>query len=119
MKYISILFLLLAACGSGGESSDQAKSKNLFSRWQSENTIMDLTGMTFGSNDVDFKYAANAGCICDVEITGTNSMGEALVFNCANYGPVNYCHPGAVQYTYLNVDAKLTICDNASCEVYR
>lgn len=117
MRYLILLSLILTACA--GQESSQPTSKELFSRWQSSNVTLDLTGAVFGTNEVRFEYAANAGCDCALDIFGDQSSGTARVYSCDHYGPTDYCHAGAVDYTYTNQNAALSVCDGSDCEVYR
>ena len=120
MKPILILLCLaLTACGSKDES---AQNKDLFSLWTHGSTQIDLRGAEFDVKyPIQFAYAPNAGCNCNVQVMGTQTDGIFYITGCVNYGPSNYCTDAGIIYNYTNSNATLNVCNDIDnqCEVYR
>lgn len=115
-----ILLIAVAGVSACGESEESAGSKDLFSLWthSSSAVTLDLRGAGFGGSEIELQYSPNSGCVCTLEVTGSQTSGTALLYSCDNYGPVNYCSAGATAYTYTNQGGVLTLCDG-TCEAYR
>lgn len=117
-KILVILMLLLSACSSKDGSAPA--SKDLFSSWAAGSTTLNLAGLNFGVNSITMVTSPNTGCYCTLEITGDQSQGDAYLSGCTHYGPANFCEPGASAFTYVNVNATLTLCETgSSCTTYR
>lgn len=119
MKYLVIvsISLIIAACG---KDDGSPQSKSLFSYWQNENLQLDLRTAGFGTYGIRFEYTSNSGCDCQLDISGTQSAGTAIIFNCMQYGPVNYCTAGATIYDYTKTATTLTVCEGGNgCEVLK
>ena len=121
MRIRKLIMLLVAtgcitACGSDDESQS---SKSLFSLWTSPTTELDLRSATYGVQGFTYSTSANTGCNCQLELTGSESSGMAIIGACTHYGPTNFCPAGNVIYDYTNQNAILTLCEGTDCEDYR
>lgn len=115
-----LLGVFLINCVACSNKDSKPATKELFSRWVMGDSVLDLTGGSFGTNPVSWAIAPNAGCSCTVDISGSQTGGTAYMTGCSHYGPTNYCPAGAVSFTYTNTNATLTLCDGSGpCEVYK
>jgi hypothetical protein len=103
---------LLTACGRGSGSSEASKlsSKGLFSRWTntSDGSTVDLSGLTFGTFSIQLMPA----CGCMLDVSGSETNGDAAIYNCANSGPAigSQCPATRTEYAYTNIGSQLSLC---------
>lgn len=114
-----MLFILsLAACGNDDAStSPVSTAKNLFSSWAEDGStfVLDLTQGTFGTAPMSFIVTAGGYCDCSITIGGTQSHGNAVMYNCSyRAGTGAGSDPGCSSlngsYMYDKDDTRLTIC---------
>lgn len=124
---ISILSLLLLACGSD-DSSSSDKEKSLFSLWRESggSGVMDLTGGAL-SQELSYSLFGSDGseCRCDLRFLGDDESGNYILNSCFFVsGTSSSGDPGCNSYnqtgTYKKEDNVLTICNSSSsCTVYK
>lgn len=127
----SVLLILaataLAGCAqSGGSSSSDDESKDLFSRWETEDgdLTLDLRNASFDEN-VLMHLTLQTGevCECVFGIDGNQSSGEYELSACAYHsggsGDPGTCDDFEVTGTYEKSDSKLETCPaSGSCTEY-
>lgn len=122
MKYLA-LFFLIAFAGCGGSSSSDPSSKPLFSTWTEDGNgfILAMGGGGFGSNNFEYILTGGAICNCIINVTGSDSSGNAVMSSCS-YGSGGSGDPGCASldasYTYSKTSTVLSICTGGTCNTY-
>jgi len=121
---VCMMSTFLIGCAQPGGAESIKSTKELFSTWSTgSGQTLELTGAVFGTQVVEFELYANASCLCNLTISGSQSQGTANIGSCTwTGGGASQCGSIANQgYTYLNVGANLSLCNtsNQTCTSYK
>jgi len=126
MKFLTVLFCMLALAGCGGsddDSSETSPSKNLFSYWADENnSSVDLTGGDFNEPALfSFFLEDGAECACNFLLFGGQTTGSYVLNSCQPINNVNFqiCESFNQTGTYAKTDFVLTITNSNGSFPYR